>query len=143
MPTLVHRHPKYRKHKVSGQALVTLNGKDIYLGRYGSKESRDEYDRVIAEWLVRRKQPDATTDLTVTELIADFLDYADRYYRRADGTPPAKRAKRRCSGKRVRPLSTFYGRTLALDLARRYDKLIGLNSSSDVSLKGNPIVRGD
>jgi len=28
-------------------------------------------------------------------------------------------------------------------IASRSDKLIGLNSSSDVSLKGNPVVPGD
>jgi hypothetical protein len=29
------RTPSYRHHKPSGQAVVTLEGRDIYLGRYG------------------------------------------------------------------------------------------------------------
>lgn len=29
--------PCYRKHKRNKQAIVTLNGKDFYLGPYGSK----------------------------------------------------------------------------------------------------------
>ena len=89
MLLLTHRHPKYRKHKASGQAIVMLNGKDIYLGPHGTKLSGAEYDRIIAEWLVRGKRSNFTSDLTFTELIADFLDHADKYYRRPDGTPGA------------------------------------------------------
>jgi hypothetical protein len=48
------RTPTYRKHKGSGQAVVTLNGRDIYLGKYGTKASRDEYNRSIGEWLAKR-----------------------------------------------------------------------------------------
>jgi integrase len=43
--------PSYRKHKASGQAVVTLNGVDHYLGRYNSVESKAEYDRIIGEWI--------------------------------------------------------------------------------------------
>ena len=50
MPRLSLRPPKYRKHKASGQALVTLNGRDFYLGPHGSPESRADYDRLVAEW---------------------------------------------------------------------------------------------
>jgi hypothetical protein len=35
MPKLVNRLPKYRKHKATGQAVVTLNGSDCYLGPHG------------------------------------------------------------------------------------------------------------
>jgi len=44
--------PKYRCHKPSGQAVVTLSGKDFYLGPHDSAVSRVEYDRLVAEWLV-------------------------------------------------------------------------------------------
>ena len=33
--------PSYRLHKPTGQAVVTLNGKDHYLGRHGTRESKD------------------------------------------------------------------------------------------------------
>jgi hypothetical protein len=33
--------PSYRRHKQSGQAIVTLSKRDILLGEYGSRESRD------------------------------------------------------------------------------------------------------
>ncbi len=45
------RTPKYRRHKGSGQALVQLNGKRIYLGKYGTAESREKYRKLVAEFL--------------------------------------------------------------------------------------------
>src|SRR5690349_21772717 len=51
------RIPKYRKHKPSKLAVVSLGGRDIYLGKYGTKESRDEYDKLVAEYLKLRGQP--------------------------------------------------------------------------------------
>ncbi len=51
MPRLVHQVPKYRKHRTSGQAVVTIAGKDHYLGPHGTKASRMLYDRLVAEYL--------------------------------------------------------------------------------------------
>ena len=51
MPRLAHALPKYRKHRGSGQAVVTLNGREFYLGPHGTKASKIEYDRLIGEWL--------------------------------------------------------------------------------------------
>lgn len=78
------RTPCYRLHKSSGQAVVTLDGRDRYLGRHGSAESRVEYDRIIAEWLVngRRILKPAfgpSGDLTVNEMLLAYLRYADAY----------------------------------------------------------------
>ena len=52
------RTPKYRLHKASGQALVQINGKRVYLGKYGSEESQAQYHRLLAEFIVAGKQPD-------------------------------------------------------------------------------------
>ena len=41
--------PKYRLHKPSQNAVVTINGKNIYLGRYDTPESHELYRRLIAE----------------------------------------------------------------------------------------------
>lgn len=43
------RIPSYRKH-ASGQARVTLNGKDYLLGPNGSPQSKEAYGRLIAEY---------------------------------------------------------------------------------------------
>lgn len=45
------RTPSYRKHKATGQAVVTLSGKDPYLGRYGTAASKREHDRLLGGWL--------------------------------------------------------------------------------------------
>jgi len=55
------RTPAYRKHKASGQAVVTIDGRDVYLGPYGTDASYREYDRILAEWLANgRRLPDAS-----------------------------------------------------------------------------------
>jgi hypothetical protein len=54
--------PSLQHHKPSGRARVTINGRDIWLGKWGSPESRLAYDRIIAEYLVSgrvRDQPAA------------------------------------------------------------------------------------
>jgi hypothetical protein len=47
MPLLVHATPKYRHHRVSGQAVVLIQGKYHYLGPFGSEGSKAAYDRLI------------------------------------------------------------------------------------------------
>ena len=49
------RVPSYRLHKPSGRAVVTLGGRDHYLGRYGSAASKREYERLVAEWLANHR----------------------------------------------------------------------------------------
>nr|MBA3482772.1 hypothetical protein [Pirellulales bacterium] len=50
------RIPKYRFHKGSGQALVEIDGRRIYLGKHNSAESREQYRRLIAA-LMSPSQP--------------------------------------------------------------------------------------
>ncbi len=45
------RIPKYRHHGATGRAVVTLSGREIYLGKFSTPESREKYDRLVAEWL--------------------------------------------------------------------------------------------
>ena len=53
--------------------MVTLNGVDHYLGRYGSPESKVEYDRVTAEWLaLGRRLPGRPDGMLVKELICGY-----------------------------------------------------------------------
>ena len=41
--------PSYLLHQPTGQARVRINGKDHYLGEYGSEESRIRYGELIAK----------------------------------------------------------------------------------------------
>ena len=43
------RMPSYRLHNPSGQAVVSLGGRDVYPGKHGTTKSRDAHDRTIAE----------------------------------------------------------------------------------------------
>src|SRR3954467_567515 len=73
--------PKYRKHKASGQAVVTLSGRDFYLGPYDSLESRSKYDRLITEWIANgRGLIPPADDLAVVELIAAYVREVKRDY---------------------------------------------------------------
>jgi integrase len=76
--------PTYRKHGASGQAVVNICGKTIYLGPHGSKASIREYDRVIAEWLARGRAPEPTveTSISLNVLCARYLQYAIGYYQK-------------------------------------------------------------
>ena len=49
MPPIV-KQPAYRLHKARSCAVVTLNGKNHYLGPWQSPESHEKYARLIAEW---------------------------------------------------------------------------------------------
>jgi hypothetical protein len=80
------RIPSYRLLKPTNQAIVVICGKIYYLGRYGSVESRAEYNRLIAEWLsVSPDVPPTSrgptqTDLTVVELILAYRQHSEQYY---------------------------------------------------------------
>jgi hypothetical protein len=67
---------------------VTLAGRDYYLGPYGTKTSRAEYDRLVGEWLAsgRRPRADDSETATIAELSAGDLKWAERYYRK-NGQP--------------------------------------------------------
>ena len=56
MQKLKNRLPSYRLHKASDQAVVTLNARDIYLGRYNSAEIRERYQRELKEWPASHRQ---------------------------------------------------------------------------------------
>lgn len=50
MPRLKHKPPKYRLHKASGQAVVTVNRRTVYLGKFDSPESHELYNELIECW---------------------------------------------------------------------------------------------
>jgi integrase len=78
--------PSYLNHAPSGRARVRIDGKDHYLGPYGSEESKAEYDRLVRKWLGDRAKDELaakvqiTNDLTVCELMLAYLQHAKTYY---------------------------------------------------------------
>jgi len=85
--------PSYRLHRPSGQARVIVDGKHIYLGKFGSPESREKYARIIADLDANNggencptELGDARLPLTINELILQYWQFAKGYYVK-DGTP--------------------------------------------------------
>ncbi len=63
------RIPSYRRQK-SGQARVTLGGKDYYLGPYNSRESREAYQRLVGEYIASLGRPPVGPEISLAELCA-------------------------------------------------------------------------
>jgi integrase len=114
--------PRYRLHKQSGQAVVSLplgNGtyKDCLLGPYDTTESRREYARVIAEWeanggVAPRPSAASVSDLTIAEVILAYWQHVEGYYRDAKGSPTSEADNIKLA---LRPLRRLYGQTRAAD----------------------------
>lgn len=81
--------PKYCLHKPSGRAYVRIRGKVVYCGDHGTDESKQEYGRLVAELAASSGSAVSavpTSGLTVFELVAAYLDYAEGYYQK-NGQP--------------------------------------------------------
>lgn len=119
MPKLNFKLPSYRLHKATGQAVVALDGRDVYVGPHGTPESRENYERLIQEWLITRRRRPVDRDivsgkaardaLTISELFAAYWEFAQGYYRK-NGKPTSEVT----SVKRaLTPLLELYGHELA------------------------------
>lgn len=110
------RTPKYRHYKPKDLAVVRIGGRDHYLGKYGSPESHEKYDRLVAEWLVSRHQPsrplasptspDSSRTIKNNELILAFWQHANDRYRK-HGQPTSEIKSFRTA---LRPVRQLYGR---------------------------------
>jgi hypothetical protein len=106
MPRKKADYPSLRRHKASGQGVVTLRGKGHFCGVWPGevKEApagvRAEYDRAVAEWVARgrmaaprparerlRAPQGGPGEITIAELMALFTRHAEQHYRDQDGRP--------------------------------------------------------
>lgn len=111
MPTTQVRIPKLCKHKATGQAVVRLNGRDHYLGQFGTASATSAYERMIAEWLAHgRRLPNASPGPTMNELILAYWRRCQQHYRKSDGSASSELDLVRLA---MRPLKELYGRTSA------------------------------
>ena len=120
------RIPSYTLHKPTGQARVRFNGKDHYLGAYGSVESRQRYGQLIAKLASgvdfdaasfkastssRRSVGSAKVEpggYTVNELCLAFMRHAKTYYVK-EGRQTEEVT---CYVSAIRPLVDLYGHEL-------------------------------
>jgi integrase len=107
---------KYCLHKPSNRAFVYVRRRKVYLGPYGSEESKAEYRRILAELEAKPKVALAPTtlkalpDLTVNELADAYLDHVADYYRKPSGEPTSEAA---LVGIALGPLMDLYGLKIA------------------------------
>ncbi len=73
------RRPSYLLHRQSGNARTKINGRLIYLGRYGSPESKQKYEALVSDWLANL-ETGQTGALTCDDLSLMYLEHAREYY---------------------------------------------------------------
>lgn len=140
MPVQESKIPKMCRHKAKNRAFVRLpvgEGKrTIYLGRWGSAEAQDAYDKLMTEWLGNDRQlspavaaapGQAAGAYTVGDLAADFLEHAQRYYVK-NGSPTDELG---CFRSALKPVVEMYLELPADEfgpktLMRVREKMIGL-----------------
>ncbi|MCA9120191.1 MAG: site-specific integrase [Planctomycetaceae bacterium] len=120
MPRKPGKVPSYCLHKASGRAVVRINGRDCYLGPFGSPESHAEYERLVAEWRARNAESSsanqrvsqlADPSLTIAQVLLEYRSFARNYYVK-NGSPTKELDEMRFA---LRPLRKLYGDTLARD----------------------------
>ena len=112
------RVPGYRLHRASGQAIVSLGGRDFYLGPHGSAESRARYQEVVGRWLAEgRRLPAevAKEQRSVSEILLPFVDDCEA---RFAGRRGERRMLQRIKAA-VRGVRELYGSTPADDFGPR------------------------
>src|SRR4051812_11307741 len=90
--------PQMRHHRAKGLAYVNDAGRQIYLGRWGSREARRAFVDYLNAWEAARASQDAPTNavgnpgacLTVGDLCAAFLRHAEGYYRSQTANRPSQ-----------------------------------------------------
>lgn len=118
--------PSYRLHKARNCAVVTIDGANRYLGRYGSAESYSLYLELISAWVTQRigpqQRPGKKQDqgLAVGALILAYWKHAQEYYVK-NGSPTDEQAGIQAA---LRPLRRLYGHTVADEFGPRELKVV-------------------
>lgn len=70
--------PPLCRHKAKDLAYVTIDGRQAYLGRWGSAEAQSAYDEIVTEWKVSVSE--SSRALRVGHLMLRYLDRAHADY---------------------------------------------------------------
>lgn len=127
--------PDYRLHKGTGQAVVTLSGKDHYLGKHDSAKSWEKYYRLLAEWKAMGGQIAPTAkpaDVLVSEAMASFWVYAQERYR---DNPKSLYMYRSA----FRPVRSLYGSTKASEFGPKAFKVVRESIMARKNAQGLPL----
>jgi len=127
MSTKSNRIPKYCLHKPTGLARVIIDGRHVYLGVYGSDESRGQYGRLIAERFGQDKVPENTSPpspaaaITVSELVLRYWQDRVQPLYQKNGKATDRQSHMRLA---LAPLRRLYGKTLAVEFGPRKLKAV-------------------
>lgn len=93
MPGRPRKIPSYCHHKAIGQAVVRINGRDIYLSPFGSPESHQQYARVLGEHFSQGREVGGTCEVrganvTINELVLLYWREFVETYHQKNGEPP-------------------------------------------------------
>lgn len=73
--------PNLTHHKSSGQAKIFWNGKNYYLGIYGSQESLDNYQKMISNIIsTGHPAPEVVVKPSIRDVIPKYLEYLEESY---------------------------------------------------------------
>lgn len=109
--------PSYCLDKSSGRAYVVIDFRRTYLGKHGTQDSRDKYDRLIGEWIGRHRQPaaqpsqelrDAAARPPLASVVAAFWRHLLAYY-----ATPSEKTNREHYRAALKILNRLYGNGLA------------------------------
>lgn len=108
-PSKVPAVPACIHHKATGQAMVKIEGRCLYLGAYGSEEANQRYRQLAAEFLASGGIAQVVVP-TVDHVIAGYWKHAEVYYQK-NGKPTSELAVLRVAMRHLHEL--FGGLTAA------------------------------
>lgn len=140
MPRLKTRAPRMFNDR--GRAYVKIDGLRFPLGKWGTDEAREVYDRLIAEWLAngRKLPPETVSDeeATVAEVLVDYFAYAKSRGKGGDvdHIKQVFRLTRQLYGRE--PASSFGPKRLQVVRQRMIDRV----DAADLGKDKKPLARG-
>lgn len=73
------RPPKLSRNKYRNFAYITVKGKQIYLGKWGSKEAQAAYERFLLEWAKSKTETESRLSRDKISLAELFLAFIEDY----------------------------------------------------------------
>ena len=123
MPRPRNLTPTYTQHKQSGRGRLIwtdtagIRREKLLPGAYGSEESLAAKARLELELATSpTRSPVDPTDITVAELLAAYLVYAERYYIDAEGKPTKELDNMKTA---IKPVRKLYAETIAAEFGPR------------------------
>jgi len=108
------RYCRQREKKGPDRAFVAIDGQRIHLGSFGTRESQQEYARVLAEAQVSGgKLPAAGPATTINQILAPHWRHVEAYYVQDEKPTTEVESIRQA----LRPLVRLYGRLPAAEFS--------------------------